>query len=64
MIPRTTFPGSGPDQTLFFILFAVGFALALLGHLTTLRALRLVGIVVIFVATAILLGDVLGASSG
>jgi hypothetical protein len=61
--PRTTFPGSGPDQTLFMLLFALGFAIGVLGYLSGSRTLRLVGILMIFVATAILIGDVFSSST-
>ena len=63
MPPRTTFPGSGPDQTLFMLLFALGFAIAVLGYLTGSRTLRLAGILMIFVATAVLMGDVFSSST-
>ncbi len=58
MAPRTTFPGSGPDQTVFMLLFALGFAVGVLGHLSGSRTLRLAGILLVFVATAVLVGDV------
>jgi hypothetical protein len=61
--PRTTFPGSGPDQTLFMLLFALGFAIAVLGYLSGSKTLRLTGIVMIFVATAILMADVFSSST-
>ena len=57
-MPRTTFPGTGPDQTLFFMLFAIGFALAVLGYLLGSKTLRLVGIVVVCFSTALLFRDV------
>jgi hypothetical protein len=59
LTPRTTFPGAGPDQTLFMVLFGIGFAVAILGYLANSKTLRLVGIVVVFFATALLFRDVL-----
>jgi LPXTG-motif cell wall-anchored protein len=56
--PRTNFPGTGPDQTLFFMLLGIGFALGVLGYLVGSRTLRAAGIVTMFVATAIFVGDV------
>ena len=58
MAPPVNFPGSGPEQTLFMMLFGTGFVVALIGYLTGVRTLRLVGIVLIFGATAALLVDV------
>lgn len=63
MPPPTSFPGSGPDQTLFMLLFALGFAIGVLGYLSGSRTLRLAGILMVFVATAIFLGDVFSSST-
>ncbi len=52
------FPGQGPDQTVFMVLFGLGFLISLVGYLTGSRTLRLVGIVLIFGATGVLLADV------
>ncbi|MGI8804509.1 MAG: hypothetical protein ACR2IN_02225 [Thermoleophilaceae bacterium] len=62
-MPRTTFPGAGPDQTLFFTLFAIGFAVAVLGYLVGSKTLRLLGIMVVFFATALLFSDVFSGRS-
>ncbi|CAN5731853.1 hypothetical protein BH24ACT25_BH24ACT25_08950 [soil metagenome] len=62
-LPRTTFPGAGPDQTLFFALFAIGFAVAVLGYLVGSKTLRLIGILVVFFATALLFSDVFSGRS-
>jgi hypothetical protein len=62
-LPRTTFPGAGPDQTLFFTLFAIGFAVAVLGYLVGSKTLRLLGIMVVFFATALLFSDVFSGRS-
>jgi hypothetical protein len=45
------------------LLFALGFAIAVLGYLSGSKTLRLVGILMIFVATAILMGDVFSSST-
>jgi hypothetical protein len=61
--PPLNFPSSGPDQTVFMLLFALGFGLAVLGYLSGSRTLRLAGILLIFVATGVLMADVLGSPS-
>jgi hypothetical protein len=61
--PPTTFPSGGPDQTLFMVLFGIGFALAVLGYLVGSTTLRLAGILVVFFATALLISDVLTTSN-
>lgn len=58
MTPRTNFPGTGPDQTLFFTLLGIGFALGVLGYLLGSRTLRLAGILLMFVATGVFVSDV------
>jgi hypothetical protein len=59
--PRTNFPGVGPDQTLFFTLLGIGFALGVLGYLVGSRTLRAAGILMMFVATGVFVGDVLSS---
>ena len=59
MAPPQNFPGSGPDLTVFNVLFAAGIALALLGYLTGSARLRMAGILLLFAATAVLLTFVL-----
>ena len=59
LAPPTNFPGSGPDQSLFMLLFGLGFLLGVIGYLTGSKTLRLVGIVMIFFATALFVSDVL-----
>ena len=61
MPPRTNFPGTGPDQTLFFMLFGIGFVLGVIGYLVGSRTLRLAGILLVFVATGIFVSDVLSS---
>jgi hypothetical protein len=58
LAPRTNFPGGGPDQTVFFTLLGIGFALGVLGYLIGSRTLRLAGILMMFVATGIFVSDV------
>ncbi len=58
MSPRTSFPGTGPDQTLFFLLFGIGFALGVIGYLLGSKTVRLAGIVTMFFATGIFVADV------
>ena len=58
MAPPVNVPGSGPEQTVFMVLFGAGFLVALVGYLTGARTLRLAGILLIFGATAVLLVDV------
>ncbi len=58
MAPPVNFPAQGPDQTVFMVLFGLGFLISLIGYLTGSRTLRLVGIVLIFGATGVLLADV------
>jgi hypothetical protein len=57
--PPTNFPSGGPDQTLFMVLFGIGFALGVFGYLVGSKTLRLAGILMVFFATALLIGDVL-----
>lgn len=58
MAPPVNFPSSGPEQTVFMVMFGAGFLVALIGYLTGSRTLRLAGILLIFGATAVLLVDV------
>lgn len=62
MTPRTNFPGAGPDQTLFFMLFGIGFVLGVVGYLLNSKTIRLAGILTVFVATSIFIADVLETS--
>ena len=63
MAPRSTFPASGPDQTLALVIFLLGLAVGVLGYLTGSTTLRLAGIVMMFFATALLMADVLTMAS-
>ncbi len=58
MSPRTNFPGTGPDQTVFFMLFGIGFALGVIGYLLGSKTLRVAGILLVFIATGIFVSDV------
>lgn len=58
MAPRTTFPAGGPDQTLFMVLFGLGFAIAVVGYLSGSKTLRLAGILMLFFATGLFVVDV------
>jgi hypothetical protein len=50
--PPVNFPGTGPDLMVFNVLLIAGVVLALLGHMTGSRQLRIAGIVLLFCATA------------
>jgi hypothetical protein len=50
-VPPTDFPAGGPNLTPLFILFFVGFGIALLGHGTGSRTLVAAGLVMVAVAT-------------
>jgi hypothetical protein len=63
MAPPVNFPSQGPDQTVFMVMFGLGFLVALLGYLTGSRTLRLAGIVLLFAATGVLLVDVFTTSA-
>lgn len=52
-----TFPGGGPDTLeglldLYYLLFAGGFLIAVLGHVFQAKTLVTVGIVLVFLGTA------------
>jgi hypothetical protein len=59
LLAQIKLPGldaSGPDDldqllSIFYLLFGVGFFVAVLGHITKLRALVAIGIVLIFAGT-------------
>ncbi len=45
------------------VLFALGFVIAVIGYLSGFKSLRLAGIMLVFVATAVLMADVLSGST-
>ena len=55
-------PGQGPEQTgdfevspsVFFAMFAIGFLLGVVGHITRVRTLVAAGVALIFLATVLL----------
>lgn len=61
MTPRTTFPGGGPDQTLFIVLLGLGFAIGVLGYLAGSRTLQVAGIAIAFAGTGLFVVDVMRA---